>query len=105
MGVVLDAFCPKRGHGAVIWLLVDVIARLFRELDRCVRGLKEESLKSSPVPQESIFETRPLYGSLFAMDWNTPSDMVERQMLPRQTKRTEMGSGTFCSGILPGMRK
>lgn len=27
------------------------------------------------------------------MDWKTPSPIVERQMLPRQTKSTEIGSG------------
>jgi hypothetical protein len=34
-----------------------------------------------------------------AMDWKTPSLMVERQMLPRQTKRTEIGSGIAGGGL------
>jgi len=36
---------------------------------------------------------RSLYGGLRAMDWKMPSAMVDRQMLPRQTKRTEIWSG------------
>lgn len=31
------------------------------------------------------------YGLFLASDWKTPSAMVDRQMLPRQTNRTEMG--------------
>jgi hypothetical protein len=44
------------------------------------------------VPQESIFPMRPLYCGSLTMCRKMPSAMVERQMLPRQTKRTDTGS-------------
>lgn len=34
---------------------------------------------------------RSAYGPFLASDWKTPSAMVDRQMLPKQTNRTEMG--------------
>lgn len=44
-----------------------------------------------PVPQESMLAMRSAYGPFLASDWKTPSAMVDRQMLPKQTNRTEMG--------------
>lgn len=54
--------------------------------------------KGIPVPQESILEIRPLYSGFLAIDWKTPSAIVERQMLPRQTKRTEIDSDILAGG-------
>lgn len=36
----------------------------------------------------------------FVMEWNTPSDIVERHMFPRQTKRTETGLGELASPMM-----
>lgn len=51
-----------------------------------------------PVPHESTLDTKPLYGGLPTMDWKTPSAIVDRQMLPRQTKRTDTWSGILGDG-------
>ena len=48
-------------------------------------------MATAPVPQESILEISSPYGPFLASDWKTPSAMVDLQMLPRQTKRTEIG--------------
>ena len=100
MNIIPDPLRPERSHGAVIWFLADVVARFLcsRQTQAHVKNRIQfngtlEKGKAVPVPQESIFEINPLYGSFLARDWKTPSDMVERHMLPRQTKRTEMGSG------------
>lgn len=45
-----------------------------------------------PVPHESMVPMRSSYGGFLASDWNTPSAIVERQILPRQTKSTEIRS-------------
>lgn len=65
--------------------------------------------KGVPVPHESIFAIRPLYSGFLAIDWKTPSAIVERQMLPRQTKRTEIWSDILadimaCDGSLKDKR-
>lgn len=45
-----------------------------------------------PVPHESTLSTTLQYGEALSLvsDWKTPSAMVDRQMLPRQTKRTDI---------------
>jgi hypothetical protein len=39
------------------------------------------------------------------MDWKTPSHMVDRQMLPRQTNRTEIWSGILIYWRKTEMKK
>ena len=48
-------------------------------------------MDTAPVPQESILEISSAYGPVLASDWKTPSAIVDLQILPRQTKRTEIG--------------
>jgi hypothetical protein len=50
------------------------------------------------VPQESIVEIKGCEGAV--RDWKTPSAIVERQMFPRQTNRTETGLGDLESLIV-----
>lgn len=55
----------------------------------CTVQYKYKHIKAGlPVPHESITPTRSAYGSLRAIDWKMPSAIVDRQMLPRHTKRT-----------------
>ena len=67
-----------------------------------MRESGESPMWYAPVPHESMFEMRGCAGLLVGrvMDWKTPSDIVERQMLPRQTKRTETGLGEVESLML-----
>lgn len=39
----------------------------------------------------------PWYCGCFARLWKMPSAMVDRQMLPRQTKSTDTGSGILAA--------
>lgn len=45
------------------------------------------------MPHESTLPIFPFISGCLAMFWKMPSAMVERQILPRQTNRTDMGSG------------
>jgi hypothetical protein len=54
-----------------------------------VRESGGEPIWYAPVPQESMEEMR----GCGVRDWKTPWDIVERQMLPRQTKRIEVWRG------------
>ena len=87
----------ERLHRAVVGAFTDVVGAW---KGRALISTRQEhntarelgSGKDIPVPHESILETRPLYSGFLAIDWKTPSAIVERQMLPRQTKRTEIWS-------------
>lgn len=67
------------------------------------RDWRSSSSGSAPVPQESILEILSLYCGCFAKSRNMPSAIVDRHMLPRQTKRTEMGSDIFRIQTVRGM--
>jgi hypothetical protein len=77
----------KSRHGTVVWLFANVVGAWMQVRSK-VSG-ESEGNKAAPVPHESILPTRSSYGCFLANDWNTPSAMVDRQMLPRQTKSTE----------------
>jgi len=62
-----------------------------KRLEIVRREEEERYIAAVPVPQESMLEIKSPYGPFLASDWKTPSAMVDRQMLPRQTNRTEMG--------------
>lgn len=88
--VLLEGF-----HGSVVGAFADVVGTLGREQKLAWNNGQNDEIhsplgKGVPVPHESIFTIRPLYSGFFAIDWKTPSAIVERQMLPRQTKRTEI---------------
>lgn len=54
----------------------------------------------SPVPHESIVPILPFHSGFCARCRKMPSAMVERQMLPKQTKRTDVGSGIVIERIV-----
>lgn len=100
MHIVSDTMRFEGGHGAVIWSFTNVVPTWSKK-DSVVRVAGDDTEgdiieRDIPVPQESISATRSLYGSFFAMAWKTPSAMVDLQMLPRQTKRTEIFSAMFA---------
>jgi len=94
------------GYSVILECRYRPVVRFFPQVVGAYGGKSEElsigegGLVSgfSPVPHESIFETRFLYGSFFASDWKTPSAIVDRQMLPRHTKSTETWSGILVVG-------
>lgn len=51
------------------------------------------------MPQESTFPIISLYGDSLIRDRKTPSAIVDRQMLPRQTKRTLVFSDMLASVV------
>lgn len=98
--VVVYSVRTECRHGSVVGRVAYVVARYPRNEPLVVQEMQRMvGWRLVPVPQESILMSNCLYGSLSARDRKTPSAIVLRQILPRQTKSTDTDSGILNEGI------